>query len=277
MRLLGITIDEFRMIDDQWLPAGGLVVLFGPNSAGKTSVLEAAGELLRVASSSRIDPGVPWDVFAVGSVRFTLPGAEISDSPDSELYQALLKGDYPGGGYWEQLEYERASLLGDKSIDEAREFVASRLADTGQAGGHPDRLVLARAMLQPTAVFFVTHSDGVFMYVNAACVPDDAIEAAHPIMAADAGRNDFLGEIAVGLITQEAAVIGWVADRDDLAEAFPPVIVLDGALESLAADLRTTLPVIHDRLWGLHYPREPTAATASTTSRSGPRAQCHGL
>lgn len=25
MRLLGITIDEFRMIDDQWLPAGGLV------------------------------------------------------------------------------------------------------------------------------------------------------------------------------------------------------------------------------------------------------------
>lgn len=42
MRLLEVNISEFRSITDQKLKADGLVVLFGPNSAGKTSVLEAA-------------------------------------------------------------------------------------------------------------------------------------------------------------------------------------------------------------------------------------------
>jgi recombinational DNA repair ATPase RecF len=68
------------------------VVLFGPNSAGKTSVLEAAVELLRAASSPRIDPRGAEDVFATGSIRFTLPGAGISGSPDAEMYRDLLNG-----------------------------------------------------------------------------------------------------------------------------------------------------------------------------------------
>lgn len=42
MRLLEVNISEFRSITDRKLKADGLVVLFGPNSAGKTSVLEAA-------------------------------------------------------------------------------------------------------------------------------------------------------------------------------------------------------------------------------------------
>ena len=98
--------------------------------------------------SSRIDPGIPWDVVAVGSVQFDLPGAEVSGSPDEELYQALLKGDFPGGGYWGQMEYEASSLLGDKSIDEAREIVASRLAGRG-----PENEIIARAMLHPAVAF----------------------------------------------------------------------------------------------------------------------------
>jgi AAA domain, putative AbiEii toxin, Type IV TA system len=312
MRLLGIAIDEFRMIRDQWLPAHGLVVLFGPNSAGKTSVLEAAVEILMAASRSRIDPGVLRDVFAIGSVRFTLPDAEISGSPDAELYGALLKGDYAGSRDWEELEYEAAVLLRDKPIDDApewlasrlgdagpagqhpdreilaravlypaaaffwerlvseaaellrekriddaREWIASRLADAGPVGQHPDREILARAVLYPAAAFFVAFAGSVFMCVDAAGLPDDAVGAARRIAAADADRNDFLVEIAVNLTTQQAAVIGWVADREKLADAFPQVIVLDGAPESLAAELRTALPVIHDRLWGLYYSGGP--------------------
>ena len=39
MRPLGITIDEFRMISTgAGCPQAGPVILFGPNSAGKTSV-----------------------------------------------------------------------------------------------------------------------------------------------------------------------------------------------------------------------------------------------
>ena len=96
MRLLGIFIKEFRSIRNQWLPADGLVVLFGANSAGKTSALEAARELLTAASSRRIDPGEPeeQDVSATGSIVFTLPDAGISGSPGAELYTALLTGEH---------------------------------------------------------------------------------------------------------------------------------------------------------------------------------------
>ena len=47
MRLHAIFIKDFRSIRNQWLPADGLVVLFGANSAGKTSALEARASCSR--------------------------------------------------------------------------------------------------------------------------------------------------------------------------------------------------------------------------------------
>lgn len=55
MRLRGLVIEDFRSIGGQWLPAAGLV-LFGPDSAGKTSVLEATADLLGAGSHLRTDP-----------------------------------------------------------------------------------------------------------------------------------------------------------------------------------------------------------------------------
>jgi hypothetical protein len=257
MRLLGITIEDFRSIRDQWLPGGGLVVLFGPNSAGKTSVLEAAVELLRATNSSRIDPGSRGDVFATGSVRFTLPGAGISGSPDAELYRALLTGEHDADGQaWQWLGSEAPELLRGKTADDACEWIASRLVEAGQAGLQRDREILAGGVLDPAATFFVADFEDVLMYVDASCIPDDVTEAAHRI-AADADRNDVLREIAVSLTTEQAGVIGSVADPEEFADALPPVIILDGDPESLSADLRTALSVIHDRLWDLHYPHTP--------------------
>ena len=57
LHLLGVEIEQFRSIEDQWVPAEGLVVLFGANSVGKTSVLEAAGYLITQAGVLRSDPG----------------------------------------------------------------------------------------------------------------------------------------------------------------------------------------------------------------------------
>src|SRR5580692_1010140 len=115
MRILGIAIEEFRSIRSQWLPADGLVVLFGPNSAGKTSVLEAAVELLRAGSHLRTDPGLLEDVWAQGSVSFTLPGAGISGSADAELYRALLSGARSRGRAWDDLASGAADLLSEKT------------------------------------------------------------------------------------------------------------------------------------------------------------------
>lgn len=261
MRLLGIKIEEFRSIRGQWLPADGLVVLFGPNSAGKTFVLEAAGELLRGTSGRRTDPGSPWEVLAEGSVWFTLPGAGISGSPDADLYTALLNGQYAGGHAWEGLTPDAAGLLEGKNGDDAREWIASRFVEAGQAGKRPHREVLARSMLEHTAAFFVADHvlGGVFMHVDGSRLPGDVIEAARRV-AADADDDDYLWQIADALATKQAAAIGIVADGEELAGAFPPVVVLDGDTESLSAELRRAVPAIHHRLWDLRHPHEPLAS-----------------
>ena len=261
MHLLGIFIEDFRSIRKQWLPADGLVVLFGANSAGKTSALEAAVELLTAASSRRIDPGQPeeQDVSAKGSILFTLPDAGISGSPGAELYTALLTGEHAGGQAWKGLAPDAADLLRGKAAGDAREWIASRLVEAGRAGLLPDREILARSVLDPAATYFVADShpanpnlvedsDEVRMGVAAAQLPGDVIEAAHRI-AADTDHDDVLWRIADSLATDQTALIGPVADGDAISDAFPPVIVLDGDPESLSAELRKALPVIHDRLW----------------------------
>jgi AAA domain, putative AbiEii toxin, Type IV TA system len=254
MRLLGIAIEEFRSIRSQWLPADGLVVLFGPNSAGKTSVLEAAVELLRAGSHLRTDPGLLEDVWAQGSVSFTLPAAGISGSADAELYRALLSGARSRGRAWDDLASGAADLLSEKTADDVREWIASRLADAGQAGPDPDREILARSVLDPSVASFVVNIQGVFACADADRIPGDAMEAARR-MAASEAASDPLREIAVGLCTERRAAIGRVADGEALADAFPPVIMLDGDPESLSAELRKALPRIHDLLWELRHPR----------------------
>ena len=254
MRLLGVTIEEFRSIRGQWLPADGLVILFGPNSAGKTSVLEAASELLRAGSHLRTDPGLLEDLWAQGSVWFTLPRARIDGSGDAEFYRAFLNGEHAGSRGWEGLAPAAGDFLRGKTTDEAREWIASRLVDGGQAGREPDRAVLARSVLDPVAAFFIADIGGVFMLADADRIPDDAIEAARRIAACE-GTSDPLREIAVDLSAERQAAIGSVTDSRPLSGAFPPVIVLDGNPESLSAELRKALPGIHDLLWEVHHPR----------------------
>jgi predicted ATP-dependent endonuclease of OLD family len=75
VRLIRIHIDEFRSIQDQPIPAEGLVVLFGANSTGKSSALEAVGYLVAQAGALRSDPGDPNDGSVSGNVWFDLPAA----------------------------------------------------------------------------------------------------------------------------------------------------------------------------------------------------------
>jgi len=253
MRLLAIFIKDFRSIREQQLPADGLVVLFGANSAGKTSVLEAAVELLTAASSRRVDPGEPEDVPATGTVLFTLPDAHISGSQGAELYKALLTGEHAYGQAWNELAPDAADPLRGKTAGDAREWIASRLVEAGRAGLLPDREILARSVLDPAAAVFTAGSDDVYMHASASRLPGDVIDAVHRI-AADTDHDDVLWRIADSLATRQSARIGPGADRDAISVAFPPVIVLDGDPEALSAELVKVLPVIHNRLWYSHVP-----------------------
>ena len=255
MRLHAIFIKDFRSIRKQLLPADGLVVLFGVNSAGKTSVLEAAVELLTAVSSSRVDPGGPEDedVPATGAIWFTLPDAGISGSPGAGLYTALLTGEHADGQAWEELAPDAAGVLRDKTAGDAREWIASRLVEAGRAGLPADREILARGVLDPAAAYFGADSDDVGMHAHASRLPGDVIDAAHRI-AADTDHDDVLWRIADSLATGRPALIGPVADRNAISDAFPPVIELDGDPEALSAELREVMPVIHNRLWHSHNP-----------------------
>ena len=255
MRLHVIFIKDFRSIREQRLPADGLVVLFGVNSAGKTSVLEAAVELLTAVSSSRVDPGGPEDedVPATGAIGFTLPDAGISGSPGAGLYTALLTGEHADGQAWKELAPDAAGVLRGKTAGDAREWIASRLVEAGRAGLLADREILARGVLDPAAAYFGADSDDVYMYAHASRLPGDVIDAAHRIVA-DTDHDDVLWRIANSLATGRPALIGSVADRTAISDAFPPVIELDGDPEALSAELRETLPVIHNRLWHSHNP-----------------------
>jgi hypothetical protein len=223
MRLHAIFIKDFRSIRKQRLPADGLVVLFGVNSAGKTSVLEAAVELLTAVSSSRLDPAVPEDedVPATGAIWFTLPDAGISGSPGAGLYTALLTGEHADGQAWEELAPDAARVLRGKTAGDAREWIASRLVEAGLAGLLPDREILARSVLNPAAAFFTAGSENVDMHAYAPLLPGDVIDAAHRI-AADTDHDDVLWRIANSLATGRPALIGPVADRIAISDAFPP-------------------------------------------------------
>jgi hypothetical protein len=87
-----VNISEFRSIADQQFAAVGLVVLFGPNTAGKSSVLEAAEQLITRAEIRRADLCRPGGGLcrAVGLLR--PPGADVSSSADAETYRRIRKG-----------------------------------------------------------------------------------------------------------------------------------------------------------------------------------------
>ena len=141
LRLLRIDIDQCRSIEDQHIPAEGLVVLFGANSAGKTSLLEAVENLITEAGSFRPDPGAEEDPFVLGSVIFDLPAANLTESADRRLYLAFLRGDYSKPDTfgespeypWGWLDEERRASLKDADLEQAKAMLADALAEALRA------------------------------------------------------------------------------------------------------------------------------------------------
>jgi hypothetical protein len=235
-------------------------VLFGPNSAGKTSVLEAAGQLIARAEIRRADPADQMEVRAEGSVFFDLPGADVPGSADAEAYRWLLCGEHSDEGAWEWLGDGTSERIRRADLGEARTYLADLFAASGSAGTLADRILLAGGLFLAGAAFFLVDDGGVVLLVRAASLPSDTVGAATRI-AAMAGDDDPLQDIAADLITHGAARIADLADsvkvRRSIVAALPPVIVLDGDRDSLSADLVNSVPGIHDRVWDLHLPRRP--------------------
>ena len=261
-RLLGVSVAEFRSIRDQRLPLDGLVVLFGPNSAGKTSILEAAVELLRAASAARMDQGVVTDELASGWICFDLPDAAVADTLDARLFEG-----------WGGVAPEIAAFLGGEAAAATRERIGSA-ADGRKPDAAADREILARGVagillgLDPAGITWGwTQSDEVFVQVDPALIPGEVGQAADRVMA-EADPADPLWETALFLREAKIAV---GQDQGALGDAIPPVIVLDVGLGSLSAQLHDSVQVIHDRLWG--DPQASPVALRPLSSASAPVCQ----
>jgi hypothetical protein len=259
LRLLRIYIEQFRWIEDQYIPAEGLIVLFGTNSAGKTSVLEAVDDLITTAGSFRPDPGAQEDPFVLGSVMFALPAADFVDSDDARLYVAFLRGEYskpdlfggPPQYPWGWLDEERRAALKDADLDQAKAMLADALARAGDVGSAEDRGLLSRSVFEPAVAYFTAGVTSISFNVYGPALPTEARMAARRI--AEQAGTDPLWKLASTLMSKGIAHVAWVASGSfgwkEFAEVFPPVIVLDGDIESLSAELERSLVSIHDRLW----------------------------
>src|SRR6266704_995828 len=260
VRLLRLDIAGFRSIRYQALAAEGLVVLFGPNSSGKTSVLEAAEQLIARSAIRRTDPAEVWELYAEGSVTFALPAADADGSSDAEVYRWLLCGDHSDERAWDWLGGYTSERIRGAGLGDAREQLAARLAQSGVAGSRADRELLARSLFDPGAAFFLAGDGGVLLHARSASLTTETLAAATRI-AETAMDVDPLSAMAEHLVAEGSARVGDLADsaevRERLAAAFPPVIVLDGDADSLAAEIENVIPRIHDRLWNLRLPKTP--------------------
>jgi AAA domain, putative AbiEii toxin, Type IV TA system/AAA ATPase domain len=259
MRLLNVEIEQFRSIEDQRIPMDGLTVLFGPNSAGKTSVLEVVEHLLAQEREYRSDPGDDDNAVVLGSVMFDLPAASIANSDDALLYQALLRGEYNKAGLfgapedpWAWLQDGLGERLKDADLDGALSLLAESLARSSAVGSREDRDILARAVFYPEAVYFWADLSNVSLNADLELLPSAARDAASRI-AAIAG-DDPLCTLATHLVSEGWTHIAWLgagtySSPEGLQARFPPAIVLDGDLGGLSGELESAIVAVHDRIW----------------------------
>jgi AAA domain len=268
MHLYGLSIEAFRSLDDQWVPADGLTVLFGPNSAGKTSVLEAIQDLLARSGSGRTDPGDDEQSDVLGSVIFGLPDADAEGSVDRALFMSLLRGEHVGPGIfgdpqesWPWAARDLSAQLRTASLEDAQALLAAALADTGTTGEPGDRSCVARALFDARAAYFSTDHFTTSMGAAIVDLPAEARDAAMRIAATEGADDDALWKMARDLRESGTCHLGWVASGDGhwaaLSAALPRVIVLNGDIDLLAAELDRLIPIVHNRMWGFEAKTEP--------------------
>jgi SAM-dependent methyltransferase len=220
--------------------------------------LEAVEHVITQAGALRADPGADDDPLVLGSVWFELPAADVTGSDDARLYGSLMRGEHSKPGLfgstqypWDWLDDLARERLSAADLNEAISILAGALASTGDAGDSEDCQLLARSVFEPGAVWLSADRTSVSLNVDGAALPVEARRAAARI-AAQAGE-DRLWKLAQDLASEGWAHVAWAAsgffDWKDFAASFPPVIVLDGDIESLSAELERRLASVHNVLW----------------------------
>ncbi len=256
MRLLSVTINEYRSIDGASLPLEGMVVLIGPNSAGKTTALEAVSEALRAKGAVRVDPGDRDQPVHGAEVEFELPGAALAESDDRQLLRDLLAGRYgPGAGHdaivppLAALDPEAVELLADCPLQEVTNYLVDEYVKRGNAGTPEDRRCLASAIFDNP--LFQTDFRYLVLCADRARLGSTACAAAERIAQSDRTGPDVLHDWAKQIAFEGRAFVATVSDQAPavLADRVR-VITLDTDPERLGTEIEAVLPSVHNLLWG---------------------------
>ena len=148
MRLIKFEFEDWRLLQHEELAASGLVVLFGANSSGKTSVQEAVEEVLTRKQRRRFDPATgKGDPPVSGYVWFELDRVHVAGHADVELHRALKTAQMTEAAWAILGAGVSRTLLQGATAQEAEDIVASQLAANGSSGTPGDRDQLARALV----------------------------------------------------------------------------------------------------------------------------------
>jgi hypothetical protein len=268
LRLNAIVIEEFRSLLDATLPLDGLVLLFGANSSGKTTVIDAVRELLSAGTGEmRRDPfgEETGDPYVDGSVVFELVGSGLAGHPDAELHRRLFTGEL-SSGYpdwpWSFIEEEAVSVIRGQNLDTAQEFIAAAFAEMPGPGATDDRLLLAGELVR------TRFCRSTWTETSLVAFPDElsaeARVAAERIAASGEVDDDPLAWQARALCEGKAVSVASVADgfveSDEIRSAFGGFVDVNAETAGLLPTVSDDLAHLHDLLWSI--PDEPETPDA---------------
>lgn len=268
LRLNAILIDEFRSLRDTTLPLDALVLLFGANSSGKTTVIDAVRELLSAGKGEmRRDPfgEETGDPYVDGSVVFELVGSGLAGHPDAELHRRLFTGEL-SNGYpdwpWSFIEEQTVSVIRGQDLDTAQEFIAASYAEMPGPGAKDDRILLAGELVR------TRFCRSTWTETSLVAFPDElsaeARVAAERIAVSGEVDDDPLAWQARALCDGKAVSVASVADgfveSDEIRSAFGGFIDINAETGGLLATVSDDIAHLHDLLWSI--PDEPETPDA---------------
>lgn len=214
MRLLGVILDDFRSIKDwQVVPLGGLTVLFGTNSAGKSNVLDALTRAVGGSDWSDADDprDEPWhDRYLEAQVVVELDNRDVPGQTDQLLLHQLLLGEW-GDGQWVRVlgdTDEFHGLISGATYPEVRNLMVDELVG-GFDDDAGDRRLVAEHLLDDARVLRIEALD-TWLECWRRHVPAAVLEAAERVATA-APDDDELGDACRSLLESGVARVECVA------------------------------------------------------------------
>ncbi|HET9731933.1 MAG TPA: AAA family ATPase [Acidimicrobiales bacterium] len=257
MRIVAVDLREFRSLKHAHLGLDGLVVLFGRNSSGKTTIIEGLREVLAGGERYRPDPFREPVDSVEADVWSELIGSELPNHPDAHLHRELFTGAMlPADDHsaWSFIDPDMGHELRGSSLETAQAVVAQCYSHLPGPGTLEDRQLLAEEIVRSR--LFCSTAEATSLTVVPHLLTSAAQEAAKRICAlGSAESQDPLLDDARQLSSRSTFIVAALGpgyyDTPGLRQSFGGCIDIDLEADGLDSEVGAYIEAIHDRLWSL--------------------------